>query len=182
MNIKILNDNELSEHDKEQIMQLDITCFGKEGIEKVPVYYFAPTYKHILLFEDQRLVSYLRIVLRETEWSGHKILIGGVGSVETDPKYQGKGYAGVILEEALKILKKQKVDLGLLQTDVSKGAKLYGKIGFIPANIPYEVLDINDNKRIVKAEDVMIAPVNNPQLVEEIMNSDKILFVGKGDW
>lgn len=182
MNIKILKEDKLTSDDRKQINELDIICFGEEAVEKVSQYYFAPTFKHILLIDGDKLVSYLRIVLRETEWNGRKILIGGIGSVETDPKYQGKGFAGMILKEAMKILKDEGADFGLLQTNISKGEKLYGQVGFIPANIPYEVLDINDNKRTVKAKAVMIAPVNNPKLVEEIINSDKILFIGKGDW
>jgi predicted acetyltransferase len=182
MQIKILSDNELSQTDREQIHRLDLLCFGQKGVDQEPIYYFAPTFKHILLFEDQHLVSYLRTVLREAKWAGNKILIGGIGSVETEPEYQGKGLAGIILEEAMKTLKEQNADFGLLQTNIEIGAKLYGKVGFIPADRPYEVLDVNNTKRTVKAKDVMIAPIKNPQLVKDIMNSDKVLFIGKGDW
>ncbi len=182
MNIKILKENELTSEDRKQINELDVICFGEEAVDKVAQYYFAPTFKHILLFNEDKLASYLRIVLREAEWNGNRILIGGIGSVETDPKYQGKGLAGIILEEAMRILREENVDFGVLQTNISMGAKLYGKVGFIPANIPYEVLDINNNRRTVKAKDVMIAPINSPEVVTEIMNSDKVLFIGKGDW
>lgn len=182
MDIKIYSDHELSLLDREQLQELDLICFGKGAIEKAPLYYFAPTFKHILLFDNNKLVSHLRIVLRDAYWQGRKILIGGIGSVATDPDFQGKGYASLLLQEAIKILRSHNVDFGLLQTNISKGGKLYGKIGFIPANVPYEVLDIYDNKRKVEAKDVMIAPVRSPELVSEIMNSNQILFIGKGDW
>ena len=182
MQIKILSDDELTQEDRKQIHNLDLICFGQKAVDEEPIYYFAPTFKHVLLFKDQRLVSYLRTVLREAQWAGNKILIGGIGSVETDPEYQGKGLAGIILKEAMKLLKEQHVDFGLLQTNIDKGAKLYGKVEFIPANRPYEVLDVNNNKRMVKAKDVMIAPIQNSQLVEDIMRSDEVLFIGKGDW
>src|SRR5258708_2916168 len=109
MEIKILDDGELTGNDKEQIHRLSLLCFGQKAVDEELIYYFAPTFKHILLFDDYHLISYLRTILRETEWNGNKILIGGIGSVETDPEYQGKGFASIILKEARKLLKEQKV-------------------------------------------------------------------------
>jgi predicted acetyltransferase len=180
--IKILKDSEISNKDTERLTQFVTKCFGDDNPEDRKTLYFSPTFKHLLLFENKKLISYLRTVKRKTRFKGKNILIGGIGAVSTLPEYRNKGYATNLLKKAVKILKEEGADMGLLQTNPRKGVKLYNRAGFILANKSYKFRDVYGKTLKTRAGGVMIAPLKSPYIMNDILASEEILHIGDGDW
>lgn len=177
----ILND-QLSEQQRADLFAFEEKCFEKNLKKHRKLLYFSQPFAHIILKNDQKLISYLRVFIRPVIWKDTTILLGGIGSVVTDQEHRGKGIATRLLKKAMEILEKESVDFALLQTDISKGDKLYGRVGFSPANKGYLFLDTNNEIHVAKAKDVMVAPIKNSKLLEEVLNTQELLHIGKGDW
>jgi predicted GNAT family N-acyltransferase len=171
MNSPIVNEN---------IKELMTLAFGKWKEDERKLLYFTPTYRHLFLYEEDTLVSYMRIIIRDTKYLGNRIRIGGIGDVSTHPKLRGRGFATLLVKEGMKLLKDAKCDIGLLQTDPRKGAQLYKASGFVVANRSYTFQDAKGKLHNQWKQAVMLAPINNQQLFEEILNSKKMLYIGKG--
>lgn len=182
MQIKVISDSDITNDERKLILKFIFKCFGVDNTEDRKLLYYSPTYKHLFLYKNQQLISYLRTVKREVEFEGGKILVGGIGDVSTHPSHRGKGYASKLLERARQIFTKENFDIGLLQTNVERGGGLYEKIGFVPANKAYQFIDSNGKLHTTKAKDVMIAPINSKEKMKKILQSHKSLNIGKGDW
>lgn len=184
MNIEVLEDKDLTNKEREALIDFEVECFGTEKVRELrQTKYFAPTFRHLIFRRGQNLVSYLRIILKHTTLHGRDIIVGGIGSVATAESERGRGYAGQLLAKAMELLREAGAEIILLETNVEKGGQLYGKVGFIPANKAYAYLDINGETQAAKAKDVMIAAGTNPGLIEEIISSDSpLLDVGAGGW
>jgi predicted GNAT family N-acyltransferase len=181
-NISIILDDQLSEQQRAHFFAFEEKCFGKDLKKHRKLLYFSQPFAHIVLKNDKELISYLRIFIRQVTWQDKKFLLGGIGSVATDQGHRGKGVATTLLKKAMEILGKEKVDFALLQTYIPKGGKLYSRVGFYPVNKGYTFLDANDELHIVKAKDVMVAPVGKSKVLGEILASKEPLHIGKGDW
>lgn len=104
MKIITLKDFDLSSKDtkdKKKIRQFVVHCFGKDNSEDRETLYFSPTFRHLLLYKDREIVSYLRVIKRKTKFKDKEIIIGGIGDVSTLPKYRDKGYAAKLLKKAI---------------------------------------------------------------------------------
>lgn len=175
--------DQITNEQSEEFLAFEVTCFGTEKVRELreTLYFSEPSY-HIVRYENDTLIAYLRVILRHSSWLESPILIGGIGSVCVHPEYRGQGLATQLLGQAMQVLKSEKCDIGLLQTNISVGGKLYGQFGFIPFNKPYTYLDSSDITHETKAKDVMIAPINDEAVVASLIASDEILHIGKGDW
>ena len=71
--------------------------------------------------DDQKLVSYTGIVVREAAHNGSPVRVGGVGSVKTHPAARGRGYAAAGLRRAMEFFGEQQpsIDFALLVCDPS---------------------------------------------------------------
>ncbi len=181
-NITVVPDNQLNEQQRADLFAFEEKCFEKNLKKHRKLLYFSQPFAHIVHKNDKELISYLRVFIRPVIWKDKTILLGGIGSVATDQKYRGKGIATQLLKKAMEVLENESVDFALLQTYIPKGEKLYGRIGFYPANKGYAFLDVNGEQHIVKAKDVMVAPVKNKNLLNEILDDQELLYIGKGDW
>lgn len=185
MIIKVLSNEDVNENLQESLYKFEANCFGVD-IERIKTdrlrEHVAPTYKHILATEGERLISYLRIVKRPLLWHNQSLVLGGIGSVCTHPEYRGKGIALKLLEEAGEILKSEKVDFTLLQTNIDIGEKLYGSIGFKPVNKDCYYLNSEGERKIIKGKDVMMMPVANEKLMQAIIQDTEPFYIGEGDW
>lgn len=63
---------------------------------------------------EGELVSYVGIVVRAGTLDGAPVRIGGVGSVKTHPRAEGRGYASAGLRRAAAFLAEHNVDFSLL--------------------------------------------------------------------
>lgn len=185
MHVTALLDKNITNETKEELLQLEAVCFGV-GIERVKndrrTDHFAPTFQHVIGYEDGKIIAYLRLIKRSITWQEKKILLGGVGSVCTHPYFRGKNYASKLLIHAMDILKEEGVDFALLQTNVEKGAKLYGEVGFVPVNKACMYINSENKYEQIKAKDVMMVPVKNRQLMQEVISSEAPFYIGEGDW
>jgi len=69
MEIEILKDESLTEKEKETLINFEVESFDTEKVRDFKRdRYFAPTYRHLLIKNEDHLVSYLRIVLRPAKW------------------------------------------------------------------------------------------------------------------
>lgn len=187
METKIFTDEGLDEELREQVFAFESVCFG-ESKEKIKSDYAeihcSPTFRHILGFQNGMIVSYLRIVVREISWRGQEIKLGGIGAVCTSPDLRGQGLASALVGQAMGVLQERNVDFALLQTDVNKATRLYGRFGFCPVlkDCYFEHRDGSPDK--IKGKDVMMAPVANQKIIQDIIDSteDEHLNIGQGDW
>ncbi len=185
LKIKVLKDSQVIDQLREEINEMIVNCF-EVNVEKFEQerknLYFSPTFRHLLLYSDNELVSYLRIIKRPTVFDNQQMIIGGIGDVCTRKNQRGRKMAGRLLKEAMKILRREKCDIGLLQTNVKRGAKLYGHVGFTAVHKAYQYRDVNNNLHTTKAKDVMMAPICTPQILNRILKSNELLDIGQGDW
>lgn len=182
MKIQVLKDIDLSKEEKVEIIGFVAECFEKDEPVKRKTIYFSPIFRHLFLFDGEKLVSYLKIIKRKTKFKKNNIVIGGIGAVSTLQMYRGRGYATRLLKETMKILRKERVDVGLLQTNPYKGVNLYKRVGFFLAKKSYTFRDIHGKFHTTKSSGVMMAPINTPHLLDEILSSEELLHIGDGDW
>lgn len=180
--ITVIPDNQLNEQQRAKLFDFEEKCFEKNLKKHRALLYFSQPFAHVILRNDQELISYLRVFIRQIIWKDKTILLGGIGSVATNQKYRGKGIATELLKKAMETLENEGVDFALLQTYIPKGSKLYSRVGFFSAKKGYLFLDANNELNIVKAKDVMVAPVSNNKILEEVLFSKIPLHIGKGDW
>ena len=78
-----------------------------------------------IIREDGRLVSHLGISESEIAIYGCKTKIGGIGAVCTHPEYRKRGFASLLLEDGIKKMDKDGIDIAL----VSGERNLYIRAG-----------------------------------------------------
>lgn len=139
-------------------------------------------FKYLLAFSGKQVVGGVTLLKRHTTFNGSPLLIGGIGGVWTQEKFENLGVASNLLKRSMKILEQNNCDIAYLCTDVSNPARLhlYGKFGFHPLRKVHTY----SGKSGTKYEDTdgMIAPVNSPELYEAIMRGDATLDLGVGNW
>jgi len=180
--ISVLIDDQVSDQQRADFFTFEEKCFEKDLKSHRDLLYFSQPFAHIFLNDNGKLISYLRVFIRKVSWKNQEIALGGVGSVATDQKYRGKGIATQLLKKAMKLLKREHVDFAILQTYIPKGEKLYGQVGFYPANKGYTFFDAEDQLRAIKAKNVMVAPIENKVILEEVLQNEELIHIGKGDW
>lgn len=180
--IKVITSGEMTDELKRQKADLDAACFDIPDLAEHRNKYFLKPKYNLMIFDHEKLISCLEIYEIETKWKDKLITIGGIGSVMTDSAYRNKGLAKNLLQKALEIMREEKYDFSLLQTDVEKATHLYGSIGFIPMNKEYTFATKDGKPDRVKAKDTMILPLANPEVTTDILNSAETLFVGNGSW
>lgn len=85
---------------------------------------------HVLLWEDEKLVSHIGLITREGTCDGETYLIGGIGGVQTHPDARGKGYAGKGIQHGVNFLTDTlNVDFSLLVCR-DELIPYYGRLGW----------------------------------------------------
>jgi len=187
MEIKIFN-YPLSGELSEKVEKILDENFGlKAGrdqrvLEENKNIYFSHPERYILCFDNKNIVGVQNIFLRETEFRGQKILIGGLGGLCVDKKYRGRGIAKELLQKATEELKKMNCDIGMLFTEVDnpRFKKLYGQFRYVILGREYSYLDKKGERHTGNAG--MIALVNSEEKFNLVLNSKEVLHVGGGEW
>lgn len=138
--------------------------------------------EYILYFDEDKLIGAQNIFLREIEFEGQKVLIGGLGGLCVNEAYRGKGIAQKLLSSAMEEMRKLNCDIGMLFTDVTnpRFQKLYGKFGFVVLGREYSLTD--KNGQVQKDTSCMIAPINSEEKFNLILNSKQTPHIGAGEW
>ena len=84
-----------------------------------------------VIVEDGKPVSLIGIWEQKILVYGHQITAGCIGSVCTDPDYRGRGYATILLQDVMKKLYRDGMDIML----VSGGRGLYLRHQCVPAGV-----------------------------------------------
>ena len=135
---------------------------------------------YLIAYEDDELVGGVELFKRKINYSNKLILLGGFGSLWVREDKRRQGIALEVLKRGMKILKKESCDLAYLCTDINKLKDLYSKVGFMPLGKDYSFTGKSGKKYI--EDDGMIAPVNSEKNFKQIIEDNKPLDIGLGNW
>lgn len=89
--------------------------------------------RHLFLYEDETLVSYIRLIP-----SGIKYEESSIGRVVTHPDYRFKGYSRILMIEGMKLEKQLYPEsIGIRISAQSYLQKFYGSLGFVVCSEEY---------------------------------------------
>ena len=80
-----------------------------------------------IIRKDGKVISQVGIYPVDVRVKDTVLKVGGIGSVATDPDYQRKGYAGMLLEDCIRKMKGEAYDLSILWTGIDD---YYRKLGW----------------------------------------------------
>lgn len=79
-----------------------------------------------ILLEHGEIRACVRVYFRTIYCGGETIRMGGIGDVGTDPEHQGKGYATLLMNDAIDYMKKHKAVVSFLFTRINPFYEKYG--------------------------------------------------------
>lgn len=127
MNITLTAIADLSPAEQEELQELSAAVYTPEVVARLPVHAieWAPGQWGVIGRDtEERVVTYVGIVLREAEHDGTPVSIGGIGGVKTHPAARGKGYAAAAMARAITFMAD---DLGVS----------FALLGCLPPLVPY---------------------------------------------
>lgn len=148
--------------------------------EEASCYFFAKAEKIIFAKIDGLLVGAANIGIRQIIFDEENILLGTVGGVVTHIDYRHRGVATKIMEGIMREMKKDKIDVSILCTEIEVLGGLYGKTGYIPLGKSYFFIDKNGVKR--EKDNGMVAVVCSPEKLQKILYSPAEFNVGLSDF
>ena len=93
----------LTEDERGALRALTAAVYPREVVAASPgrqLHWAAPDYSVLVSTSDGELVSHVGIVVREGALDGAPVKLGGIGSVKTHPRVEGRGYASAGLRRA----------------------------------------------------------------------------------
>jgi predicted acetyltransferase len=181
MVLEISKDRAIGAEQYRKIIRFLVYCYQKPELpEEKEKKYFAKTKNHFILKENEKIVSYLRIVLRKSDQEGKTLIIGGIGDVSTHPSFRRRGLAGLLINTALKNLTEAGSDIVLIFTDVKKMGSYYEKFGFHPFDRTVLAKDRSGQIRVIKNGTAMIKILDKN--FDRILKRREGLYIGKGSW
>lgn len=177
--LTIIPIEDLSDEQRVEIHALQVRCFSDVPAQEIDEDFYTSPLARVLLCENGDLVSCAGVRVREIEYRGRKVMLGGIGGVCTCEDMRRKGYSTRVCTAALDYLHQAGCDVVFLSTS-EMGRTLYEKLGFqaMPAGFSWE----NIHGQVKTGTDGMLAPLCSPELADEIVHGDTILHVGKGYW
>lgn len=102
--------------------------------EEFPLLYHESNAQNLrIILEEGKPISLVGIIEGKINIFGHALSVGCIGSVSTYEEYRGRGYAGMLLRDAMKKMFRDGIDYML----VSGGRGLYIRHGCAPAGVCY---------------------------------------------
>ena len=71
----------------------------------------------LIIKEEGRIVSHVALIPRRFHIDGITLKVGGIGGVATHPDYRRRGFAGILLKEAIRRMEKEGYDISILGGD-----------------------------------------------------------------
>jgi len=127
-----------------------------------------------IMCEDDRPVSHLGISEKEIIIYGCKTKIGSIGAVCTHPEYRKRGFASLLLEDSIKKMDKDGIDIVL----VSGKRNLYERAGCVEAGRVHKFrISGNDLKRF-NTQKVKVFPYQEKNLknIVEVYQKEAVRF------
>jgi len=140
-------------------------------------------WRHVLaLNEADTVVGFATMYRRRIDWNGRSLLLGGLGDVCTDLDWRHRGIATAVAAAARMEMERVRCDVAYLCAAVKDPGIvwLYGQSGFIPLRRPHTYR--GKSGRLYEDTDAMIAPICNPTVFEDVLNSSEPLHIGTGNW
>ncbi len=135
---------------------------------------------YVIAYEGDKIVGVLNLLKRKILFQGKPILVGGFGGVCTHSDYRKQGVATKMLKAGSETLKEQKCDIAFLCTDIKNIGKVYANVGFKPLNRKYRATGLSG--KIYESYDGMVAPVNSPDIFEQVLNDTATFDLQGQDW
>jgi aminoglycoside 2'-N-acetyltransferase I len=123
--------------EKDQLNTLSNRAFGEEKlefVEGIELKWGGNIYSFIGLFEG-KMVSTIGIIPRKIRLGSRTVKVAGIGGVATDPEFQNRGFAGLLLEKTNRWLDQRPApeigifDIAMLFCE-TKRIQYYGKFGY----------------------------------------------------
>jgi len=105
MKIEFVATDQLSDTQKENLKQLRVAVYPAAVLATLigKDYTWASPQWSILVWDEDKLVSRVGLVVREIISNGETKVIGGIGGVMTHPERQDKGHATMAMREASRL-------------------------------------------------------------------------------
>ena len=164
LKIEILADENLSDQLRSIIGKWSAEMFGKQ--EFIKNFIWAKPHWRVLLFDDDKLVSHVKVTEQTGVVNNVKIKFAGIGGVMTPGKLRKKGYASSALEAARQfIFSELHADSGLLFC-LEKMIPFYENKGWKLVSFPVYVEQ--PGRKVKWSEKAMILPGKKVVLNGEI--------------
>lgn len=177
--ITTITHNDLAEAQRAAIFGFLLQqCFSDVSPQEFEEDFFNEPMAYVLCYRSGELVGCASAHLRELEYAGQMLRLGGVGGVCTGRDMRGQGVATQICTEIMQLLKDANCDIAFLATS-EIARPLYEKMGFRPLKLfSWE----NIHGELKTGTDGMLAAVCSPALAEAIWQNEHVFHVGKGYW
>ena len=123
------------------------TLFCKENADNIRI-----------IKADGKIVSHIGIVVRDMIINGCRISVGNVGAVCTDENYRKRGYAWAILEDAIKKLRSDGVDMLLVSGSrtlyIQHGCTHVGKVNVYTLSSEISIPKMKQQARKFEIDDL----------------------------
>ncbi len=115
-----------------------------------------------IIVEDNKPVSHIGISKSEITVYGCRTKVGSIGSVCTHPEYRGRGLATKLLEDCIRKLNEDEVDIML----VSGGRGLYKRAGCVEAGRVHNFRISWDDLEKFERQDIKVFPYEERDLAD----------------
>jgi GNAT superfamily N-acetyltransferase len=154
MNFQIKQTDSLSEAEYQHLFHWGEDVFGANSLNLR----WRPKTLHLLLYEDEILVSHVGVLPHTVYVGNSPVKVGGVGGVVTLPAAQKKGYAGILMRRAAELFERDwQVEAGLLFC-LPKMVRYYENLGWRKIDEP---VFIEQTDGVVESPiGIMVLPLN----------------------
>jgi len=127
-----------------------------------------------IIWQDDRPVSHLGISESEIAIYGCKTKIGSIGSVCTHPEYRKRGFASLLLEDGIKKMDKDGIDIAL----VSGGRNLYERAGCVEAGRVHKFRICGNDLKSFDTQKVKVFPYREENLenIVQVYQKEAVRF------
>jgi len=128
-----------------------------------------------IIWEDGRPVSHLGISKKEIIIYGCKIKIGSIGAVCTHPEYRKRGFASLLLEDSIKKMDADGIDIML----VSGGRNLYERASCVEAGRVHKFRISRSDLKSFNTQKVEVFPYQERNLknIVEVYQKEAVRFL-----
>jgi len=173
IDISIIEAAKLNAEQKTEILQLQRQCFPDVSAQEVEEDFCRPPVAIVLACSQNVLVACAEVFEREIECNGRPISIGGFSPCASEG-LRGKGIGTAICKAAMSYLKEQACAIAFLSVDTKHNSHpLYERLGFKMLAKPF--IYANARGELKESDGGMIAPLCEPELFENILQTDKPL-------
>jgi predicted acetyltransferase len=181
ISVEVVPEGQFSAAQLKAIEKLQQECFGDIPQKEKDEDFIAESFARVFTYENNKIVGILRLFKREVEFSGRRIVLGGMAGTCVTEKERRKGIATKMLKKGIRILKKENCEIACLNVDLKKEAyKVYERLGFrlMEREVSYE----NSRGEIKRDKGTMFMPITSQEAFDFVMNSKKTFHYGRGYW